>query len=140
MLTSYISYIIIMISFGVVINKKEADYMSLLAILKSINLMLRFLLELVSLFFMGYWGYKTGNGPVQWVLAIGAPLIMAVIWGAMGAPKAAIQLSAPLHLVLEIIVFGLPVLLFGAVGKTEIAWIFGCLLIVNRILIYIWKQ
>ncbi|WHY92603.1 YrdB family protein [Neobacillus cucumis] len=115
--------------------------MSLLAGLQFLNLLLRFLLELTSLYVWGYLGYKTGNSPLfQWLLAIGAPLVVAVIWGLMGAPKAAIQLSEPVHLILEIIVFGLPILLLVTVGKSEMAWILGSLLLVNKLLMYFWKQ
>jgi hypothetical protein len=62
--------------------------------LKSINLGVRFLLELCMLAAVGYWGFKTSSG---WLLktlpGIGTPLLIAVIWGSFVAPKAAY----PLH-------------------------------------------
>ncbi|MBS4211295.1 MULTISPECIES: YrdB family protein [Neobacillus] len=115
--------------------------MSLLAGLQSINIALRFLLELCSLFAVGYWGYKTGESlVVQWILAVGGPLVLAVIWGLMGSPKAPIKLSEPFYFILEIIVFGLPVLLLALLGKNELAWFIGIVVVINKILMIIWKQ
>lgn len=115
--------------------------MSLLAGLQSTNLVLRFFLELCSLFAVGYWGYKTGNSfVVKWILAVGGPLVLAVIWGLMGSPNAPIKLAEPLHLILEIIVFGLPVLLLALLGKNELAWLIGIVVVINKILMIIWKQ
>ncbi|MCH6266870.1 MULTISPECIES: YrdB family protein [Neobacillus] len=115
--------------------------MSLLVGLKSFNLVLRFLLELCSLYAVGYWGYKTGNNfVVRWILAVVGPLVLAVIWGLLGSPKAPIKLAEPFHLFLEIIVFGLPVLLLALLGKNEIAWLLGIIVIINKILLIVWKQ
>ena len=61
--------------------------------LKSINLAVRFLLELCVLAAVGYWGFKTSSGWfLKILLGIGAPLLIAVIWGMFGAPKANLQL------------------------------------------------
>jgi hypothetical protein len=38
------------------------------------NLALRFLLELTALTAVGYWGWKTGDGALGWVLAVAAVL------------------------------------------------------------------
>ncbi|WP_423802199.1 YrdB family protein [Neobacillus sp. SAB-20_R2A] len=115
--------------------------MSMLAGLQLFNVALRFLLELCSLFAVGYWGYNTGDSRVvQWILTVGGPLVMAVIWGLMGSPKAPIKLSEPFHFILEIIVFGLPVLLLALLGKDEIAWFLGIVVVINKILMIVWKQ
>ncbi|MBS4204142.1 YrdB family protein [Bacillus sp. FJAT-49754] len=105
------------------------------------NLFLRFLLELCALAVYGYWGFKTGNtGITKGILGIGTPLVIAIIWGLFGSPKATIPLSAPLHLLLEIFVFLIPVVLLFLLGTVGSAWIFGCIVILNRILMYFWDQ
>lgn len=114
---------------------------SLVLFIKSANLGLRFLLELCVLAALGYWGFRTGKGPIfKIALCIGAPLLIAVVWATLGAPGASIQLSAPLHLLLEVVVFGLPVVALYAVGKHSLAWIFGLIAVINRVLMFLWGQ
>lgn len=55
--------------------------------IKSANLVLRFVLELCALVAIGYWGfYVAGSSPSKWILGIGAPLLVAVVWGDLGGP------------------------------------------------------
>ncbi|WP_394234261.1 YrdB family protein [Niallia oryzisoli] len=110
-------------------------------ILQHINLAIRFLLELCALASLAYWGFVTGKGAaVKFFLGIGAPILLAVIWGVFGSPKAKIKLSLPLHLLLELIVFGMPALALYAAGKPQLAWIYGVCVVLNRIFMFIWKQ
>ena len=51
-----------------------------------LNLAIRFLLELTALASAGYWGWKTGDGFMRLILAIGIPLVLAVIWGTFNVP------------------------------------------------------
>jgi hypothetical protein len=46
-----------------------------------INLAVRFLLELSSLIAIGMWGWRQTDSWLRFVLAIGLPIIAAVIWG-----------------------------------------------------------
>jgi hypothetical protein len=50
------------------------------------NLTLRFILELVGLYAMGYWGWVTFDGPWRWLAAIGLPLFAAALWGTFRVP------------------------------------------------------
>ncbi|WMT43557.1 YrdB family protein [Paenibacillus sp. D2_2] len=62
--------------------------------LNVINLTLRFLLELMILFSLGYWGFHFDSEIIiQIVLGIGLPLITAIIWGKIISPKATIKLQ-----------------------------------------------
>jgi hypothetical protein len=47
-------------------------------------LAVRFLLELAALVAFGYWGWHSSEGPLRFVLAIGLPLLLAVVWGVFG--------------------------------------------------------
>ncbi|KAB2332074.1 DUF2568 domain-containing protein [Cytobacillus depressus] len=106
-----------------------------------VNVAIRFLLELFGLFVYGYWGYKVGGtAAMRWGLAIGIPLIIATAWGLFGSPKAAFLLSGFPHLLLEIGVFLIPAVLLLNLGKVPLALIYGIIVILNRLLMYIWDQ
>ena len=109
--------------------------------LKAANVGLRFLLELGILGAFGYWGYRVaGRTLLRLALAIGAPLIAAAIWITFGAPGAALQLKDPLHLGLEIVLFGGAALAFMAAGPRVPGLIFAALFVINRSLMYVWNQ
>jgi quinol-cytochrome oxidoreductase complex cytochrome b subunit len=114
--------------------------MNLLSLIKTLNLMLRFSLELFALGSLAYWGAQTGKGSMRVLLAIGAPLIIAVVWGVFGSPRSYVQLSTPMHILLELLVFGLPSVALYTSGKHSLATIYITVAIINRILMYIWKQ
>jgi hypothetical protein len=110
-------------------------------LIKSANLALRFLLELGVLGALGYWGFRTGDGTLmKLILGLGAPILAAVVWGTFVAPKAAVTLSAPLHLLVELAVFGLATLALYRAGQTNLAAAFGLIYVINRILMTIWGQ
>jgi hypothetical protein len=107
----------------------------------SINLVVRFLLELGVLASLGYWGAHTGKGPVlRIVLCVGAPLFAAIVWGTFGSPKAAVPLSPSLHLLLEVIMFGGAALALYTAGRPTLATVFIIVAAINRVLMYLWNQ
>ena len=66
--------------------------------LEGANLAVRFLvLELGALAIAAYWGYETGDGVLRWVLAIGAPLLVAAAWGLFVSPKAKVDVPRPVR-------------------------------------------
>jgi len=67
---------------------------------------LRFFLELSMLAALAYWGFSEYEGAVQWLLALGSPLVVAVAWGAFLAPKASHPTVDPVRLLLEVAAFG----------------------------------
>ena len=109
--------------------------------LKSINVAVRFLLELCVLASVGYWGFRTGSGTIlKILLGIGAPLLIAVIWGLFGAPKANFHLQGSMLFVLEVVVFGSGVATLYATKNHSLAWVFLVIVIINRILMFAWDQ
>jgi len=72
---------------------------------RAANLVLRFLLELSALTATAYWGFATASGLTQWVLGLGAPALVAVIWGLFVSPKAKVELSRPAQFAIELLVF-----------------------------------
>lgn len=70
------------------------------------NDVVRFGLELAMLASLAYWGFAEQAGMLQWVLGLGAPLVVAVMWGRFIAPKASHPTRDPLRLLLEVTAFG----------------------------------
>ena len=71
------------------------------------NLGLAFVVELAALGIFAWWGWRTGNNtPIRLLLAVGLPLITAVVWGLFAAPTA--SYSGPvITAMVKVAVFGL---------------------------------
>ena len=109
--------------------------------LKSINVAVRFLLEICVLISVGYWGFKSDSGWILKIpLGIGAPLLIAVIWGMFGAPKATYHLNGIMLLALEVLVFGSGVAALYSTKNYSIAWGFAAIILANKVLMLIWRQ
>ena len=52
-----------------------------------INLAFRFLLELAALVASGFWGWRQSDGGFRYILAIGIPVFLAVVWGTFAVPN-----------------------------------------------------
>jgi hypothetical protein len=112
-----------------------------LEVIKGANLALRFLLELCALVALGYWGFKTGRGAITKVaLGIGTPLVAAVVWGVFVAPRAPVELPGVVVLLLQVLVFGAAAAGLAAAGNRTLALVFGVIVIINAILMYVWAQ
>jgi len=112
-----------------------------MAILKGINLALAFLLELLMLVAFGYWGFHTGSSTlVQWILGLGVPLVAIVIWSIFNAPQSKRRLPRTPRTILEVVMFSLGALALAAAGQTTWAAVFVVLMVVNQLLLYVWKQ
>lgn len=109
--------------------------------LKLINLAVRFLLELCVLVSVGYWGFKTGSGWfLKILLGIGVPLLIAVLWGMFAAPKAAYHLHGFMLFAFEVFVFGSGVAALYGTKNYSLAWGFAAIIVINRILMYLWEK
>jgi hypothetical protein len=110
-------------------------------VIQSANLALRFVLELCMLAALGYWGYQSGEG---WIakagLAIGAPLLAAVTWGVFISPKALAPAPTGVWLGLQAVLFGCAAAGLAAAGHPALASVLGLLVVINGILMYIWRQ
>jgi hypothetical protein len=109
--------------------------------IKSANLALRFALELCALAALGVWGFQAGSGLLAKLgLGLGAPLLAAIVWGLFVAPKATVPVPAPVHLLLQIAVFGLAAAGLVAAGHPQLAGVFGVVVVLNMALLYVWRQ
>src|SRR5512145_18122 len=122
-------------------KEKNKDKGITMDVLKGINLAVRFLLELCMLAAVGYWGFQTQSGwGMKLILGIGLPLLIAVVWGLFVAPKAIYPLSGVPHMVLALILLGSGAVALFASGKPTLGWVYAITLIVNQVLLIIWKQ
>ncbi len=105
------------------------------------NLAWRFILELGSLAALAYSGWQAGGDTtVKLGLAIGLPLLAAVIWGVFGAPTSSRRLQGPSYLTLEVVVWGGSALALAAAGQPVLGLVLALMLVVNRVLIYACAQ
>jgi hypothetical protein len=107
-------------------------------ILKGLNLLVRFLLELCMLAAVGYWGFKTGSG---WAMSpFGcSPILIAVVWGMFVAPKAMYPLHGAAHLALGFILLATGAVALFASGRADLGWVYAISLVANQVLLILWK-
>jgi len=107
---------------------------------RPLNLALKFLLELAALAAFGLWGASIASGPVAVLLAIGLPVIAAILWGTFAAPRARRRLPLRLRAPFELGVFALAALaLWGAESATWGA-VFAVIAVVNAVLLTAFDQ
>lgn len=110
-------------------------------LLKNVNLLVRFLLELCMLAALAYWGWRTGTAGLAKIgLSILLPLIAAIGWGLVMAPKASHRLTGWKYAALEVVFFGAAAAALWSQNLVKLACLFVILVIANRILIIIWHQ
>jgi len=107
------------------------------------NLAVRFILELIALFAIGLWGWKQGEGINKYFLAIGLPIILAIIWGAFAVPddpsrsgKAPIPTSGIIRLSIELAIFTLAIYCFYVLGYGKVAVSLGIIVFLHYAISY----
>lgn len=96
-----------------------------------------FLLELAMLGSFMYWGFHLDKGWfIKILFGIGAPIVVAIIWGGFIAPKASIPVSVPIRILLQIILFGSAAVALYFSEKGTLAIIFGTIVLIEMILMY----
>ena len=108
--------------------------------MRAANLVLRFLLELSALAATAYWGFATASGLTQWVLGLGAPALVAVVWGLFVSPKAKIELPRPAQFAIELLVFAAAALALIVADQPVLGIVLGGLELVSGTLNYVWDD
>ncbi len=108
-----------------------------------INLGFRFLLEVMAYLALGYWGWTRAEGWLRIVLAIGIPVLAAVLWGTFAVPddpsrsgNAPVPIPGIVRLMLEFVFFGLGVWALYSTGFAGVSVAFGALVIVHYLVSY----
>lgn len=96
-------------------------------------LLVRFLCELAMLAAFGYWGFRTGDGAVAEIaLGIGAPLVVAIIWGTFLSPKRRYDLPVVARIVIELALFGAAALALAVAGQPGLAVMLAAVAVIQR--------
>ncbi|HDX9611332.1 TPA: YrdB family protein [Bacillus toyonensis] len=109
--------------------------------LQEFNITLRFMLELCVLGIVGYWGFRVATiTAIKITLAIILPIAVAVIWGLFGAPHGEWEVQGILHVLLEIIMLGVGIAALYHLKHPILASGLAIIIVVNRMLMFIWNQ
>ena len=108
-----------------------------------INLAVRFILEIAGLVALGWWGWNQAEGILRFVLALGAPILAAVLWGTFAVPDdpsrsgdARVPVPGIIRLLLELAFFGSATWSLFATGLTTLGWIYGIAVIIHYVISY----
>jgi hypothetical protein len=103
-----------------------------MSLAESANAALRFGLELCGLAGLAYWGFSTNETLTgDLVAGIGAPLAVALAWGAWVAPKAPYRLHDPARLLLEALLLGVAAAALADADATLLAFLLAAAVAVN---------
>lgn len=99
-------------------------------LIKAVNQLVAFLLEIGMLISFGMWGFhgETSVGK-RYLLGLGLPLLAAVLWGIWAAPKSSYRLDLPYRLLFSLTLFALSALTLHRLGHTSWAVLFATLAI-----------
>jgi hypothetical protein len=96
---------------------------------------LAFVLEVIALALLAWWGFATGgNLVVEILLGLGTPLAAAVLWGMFAAPKARFKVPIAGVLVVKALVFAAGALALWALHYAGLGIGFAALALVNTAL------
>lgn len=108
-----------------------------------INLAIRFILELSTLLVVGVWGWRQSEGWFRFVLALGIPILFAVVWGIFAVPNdpsrsggAPIPIPGMVRLLLELAFFAIGAWMLYQMGYPSLSLIFGTIIVVHYLVSY----
>lgn len=91
-------------------------------VLKGLNQVLYFLLELGMLGSFGYAGFQSSQHPVwKYIIAICLPLAAATLWGLFAAPRSEYRLEFHYRTLFALTMFGLAFFLLYRTGQSRLA-------------------
>lgn len=110
-------------------------------VLKGLNLVLAFGLEMAMLAAFGYFGFQSTPQPMlRWVLALALPLATASFWGAVLAPRAAHRLPILPGTLVSLGMFLLAALALYGSGQPTLAVAMAVGAVVHGALVLLWRQ
>ena len=107
--------------------------------MRAANLGLRFLLELGALASVGYWGWKTGDGLLGWVLGLAAIAVVIAVWALFVSPKHTVETSKPVSFAIELAVWLAGGAALYTTGHEALGLAFAGVSMASGALNYIWR-
>ena len=112
-----------------------------MSLLKSANLALAFLLELVALGAFAYFGFTATDTPaINIVLAIAFTVVAIVLWGLFAAPRSERRLRGRALIAFKVVFFALACGALVLANNLTLGIVLAVLTAINLLLAYIWKQ
>lgn len=109
--------------------------------LKGLNQTVYFLLELSMLGSFGYAGFHSSQHSYgKYLLAIGLPLIAAILWGIFAAPRSAHRLEPVYRSLFALTLFGISFFLLYRTGQPRLAIILGITALLSVVTALVIKQ
>ena len=111
--------------------------------MNQINLAVRFVLEVVALISVGIWGWKFNEEWTHYALALGIPIVLAVVWGTFNVPddpsrsgSAPVIVSGVIRLVIELGIFSIAAWALYNIGYTKFSLILVLAVVVHYLVSY----
>ena len=105
------------------------------------NLVLRFIVELIGFAAVAYAAAQIpDNGLVSLLAAVGAAGALIAVWTVLVAPKTANGLSQPQKDVIGTVLLLLAVAALGLAGQVGLAVIYGAVVLVNAVLLFVFRK
>ncbi|MGW2722075.1 YrdB family protein [Streptomyces sp. NPDC001492] len=109
--------------------------------IKAANLGVLFLIELGALAAVSYWGFTRDVAtPLAWLLGLGAPAVLIVLWALFGSQKASYKTRGAVRVGFELLWFGAGVAALFAAGAVGWAIAFAAVCAVSKTLAVIWRH
>lgn len=109
----------------------------------SLNLVLRFTLEVSALVVMGMWGWSLSDSLLRFVLALGVPSTAAVIWGTCNVANdpsrsgnAPVVVPGIVRLTIELGFFAITAGMLYQLGYSTLATLFAAVVLVHYLASY----
>jgi Protein of unknown function (DUF2568) len=110
-------------------------------LLKNINLVLAFLLELGLFSSVSYWGFQKGNSTfTKWIIAFICFSIAVGLWAVFAAPKSESRLPFHLRLVFELVMFLVAAFALNKLNYILLSYFFAIISILSVSMAFIFKQ
>lgn len=107
------------------------------------NMFVRLLLEVAAIITFGFWGYLQTDSWVRILMAIGLPLIFALLWGIFAvrndpsrSGKTVIETPGLIRLILELVLFGAATWMILDLGFSLLGKIYGGVVILHYLVSY----
>ncbi|WP_223032763.1 YrdB family protein [Hanstruepera marina] len=108
-----------------------------------INLILRFLLEIVAILATGIWFWRLNDDWLGYLLAFGVPILVMVVWGVFAVSndpsrsgKAPVPTNGVVRLLMELSVFGFAVWALYDMAWYNTALVFGAVTLFHYVISY----
>lgn len=108
--------------------------------MRSLNLLVRFLLELSALAALAFAGSRSVQHSVAVVLGIAVPCCFAILWSLFAAHKARFALPRLTKAIVGLLLLETSAAALAIAGGHVLAAAFAVLIVANSGLLYVWRQ